>query len=74
MGKPVGEGELKEWMKVEWIWFKYFLDMYENKIMNLIKIVWKWKGEKIQQNNRVSIFDQSTLYASMELSQWDPFV
>jgi hypothetical protein len=42
--------------------------MYENRIMKPPSIVLKGKGE-IRKSNRGGEFDQSTLYAYIEISQ-----
>jgi hypothetical protein len=48
--------------------------MHENKTtkLNLLKLFFKM-GEWIQKSNREGEFNQSTLCACMEISQWNPF-
>jgi hypothetical protein len=46
---------------------KYFIYMYENRIMKFVKIV--LKGWRCDKSNRGDKFDLSTLYAYMKISQ-----
>jgi hypothetical protein len=50
---------------------KYFISMYENRIIKPVKIIFK-RG-KIK-SNRVGKINQSTLYVHIEISQSNPFV
>jgi hypothetical protein len=43
--------------------------VYENRIMKLVKIVSKTGGERMRKRNRGGELYQSTLYASVEISQ-----
>jgi hypothetical protein len=52
------------------LWEEYFICVYENRIMKLIKI-WLKKGGGGQESNRGGEYDQSTLYACLEMSQWN---
>jgi hypothetical protein len=44
---PVGwEGKMRGWR--EWMWMKYFIYLYENRIIKPVKIVWKGgEGERV---------------------------
>jgi hypothetical protein len=48
---------------------KYFVHMYENRIMKPIKISVKGGRGGTRKSNRRDEFDQSTLYACMETSK-----
>jgi hypothetical protein len=62
----------KERVNGGWIWWKYFICTYENRTVKPIKIVFK-RG-RVRKSNRQGEFHQSTLYACMEISEWNTFV
>jgi hypothetical protein len=65
-GREKGKGE------GEWVWSKYFISMYENRTMKPVEIVLRRGSEK--ERDRGCEFDWGTLYACVEVSQWNHFV
>jgi hypothetical protein len=67
----VGAGGQKKRVIGWWIWLKYFICMYENRIMKPIKII---KIKEWPKNSNEGWIWLNSLYACMEISQWNPFV
>jgi hypothetical protein len=65
----VAKGEIEG----DWIWSKYCTCIYKNRILKLVKIVFKGVVGT-RKSNRGAEFDQSTLYECMKISQWNAFV
>jgi hypothetical protein len=52
--------------------YKYNICIFENRLLKPIKNV--LKGGGLRNSNRGDKYDQSTLYACMEIPQWSPFL